>query len=178
MQWEGVCVSSMLISSVQSNCGPKHPNRVVQCECLCTGAHMALNLATILDQSQEDGDGLGDQPPRAKRCKRSGSPSYKDEVIPEAQCMTKWVKTPTGILPFVKNMETDLIHCGYIRMRMLNFPKASGVDERAIICMSGCESWESQCQGRPNRGACCECPCHILQEHYDARLPKDVPKEK
>ena len=43
--------------------------------CLCS-VPMAMSMATLLDQSYEDGDGVVAQQPPTKRCKRADSPSY------------------------------------------------------------------------------------------------------
>lgn len=129
-----------------------------------------MALQTIRDQSYEDSVAPSPEP-KAKRikCKRAtspdcmDSPDYSKEEVPTV-FKTKFVATPKGILPFVQNVASGVVHCGYTRMMMLDLP-----NERAIICMSGCESCTSQCQGRPHIGGVCECPCHILQSHYDSR---------
>ena len=37
----------------------------------------------------------------------------------------------------MKNVETGIVHCGFCRMRMLTFPKASGQDEKqSYACLA------------------------------------------
>ena len=149
-------------------------------------------LQTIIDQSYDDSldvtVALAPSPePKAKRHKAAESPKsptspdYSNEEIP-TKFSTKWLTTAKGLLAFVKNEDSGTIHCGWTRMRMLALPatstgtfgeKITTWDERAIICMSGCESADSKCQGRPNLGGMCECHCHILQEHYDSRIARN-----
>ena len=124
---------------------------------------------TVLDtprDTQEDGSVAVEQP--AKRLKRTchlADPLLAPEVIPK-EFMAKWIATPKGILPFVKNMETDLVHCGYTRMKVLHFKSELGAhDYRSVVCMSGCSTNACQTVASPD----CDCVCHILQKDYDSR---------
>lgn len=104
--------------------------------------------------------------PDAKRHKGTGSgegvPNVEKEEPPK-ESMTKWVMSKRGILPFTKNVETNVIHCGYSRMKMVQYVHPStNKDHRLILCLSGCEGY---CKG-PGQ---CNCFCHILQADYDRR---------
>ena len=106
--------------------------------------------------------------PDAKRLK-SSCPSNSIETIPQV-FMAKWVATPRGILPFVKNMETGLVHCGFTKMNVLHFKDTSGCgDVWSVICLSGCNT-VGECPRDGNSNQECACFCHILQKDYDSRL--------
>ena len=121
---------------------------------------------TILDQSidEETLVDLTASPCHKKQKAESGQlllPVSKDEVIPK-HFMAKWVATDHGILPFVKNCETGLIHCGFTKMQVFDYSSPLTGDDKTVLCMSGCEI---ECQGPSN----CACFCHFLQKDYDAR---------
>ena len=121
---------------------------------------------TILDQSIDE-EALVDltaSPCHKKQKAESGQlllPVSKDEVTPK-HFMAKWVATDHGILPFVKNCETGLIHCGFTKMQVFDYSSPLTGDDKTVLCMSGCEI---ECQGPSN----CSCFCHFLQKDYDAR---------
>lgn len=106
--------------------------------------------------------------PDAKRHKGAGSDerfpssSAEKEELPK-EFMTKWVMSKKGILPFTKNVDTNVIHCGYCKMKMVQYVHPStNKDHRIILCLSGCEGY---CKGPELRN----CFCHILQADYDRR---------
>jgi hypothetical protein len=110
----------------------------------------------------EDQEGLPE--PASKRTKKMMNPAFLGEVLPK-QFMAKWISTEKGILPFVKNLDTDVVHCGFTRMKVLHFKSDSGTDDyRSVVCMSGC-AVECQKEGTEE----CDCVCHLLQKDYDSR---------
>ena len=134
----------------------------------------AVSMAqpTVLDQTIDDDDGQEQEvlevtaSPAAKKQRTEPGASHlppvnHDEVIPQ-KFMTKWIATDYGILPFVKNCDTGLIHCGFTKMQVFDYSSPMFGDDKSVLCMSGCEV---TCQG-PSQ---CACFCHLLQKDYDAR---------
>ena len=114
----------------------------------------------------EDGLQHDSVEPAAKRLKTT-SPTYLGEPIPK-QFMAKFIATGRGIVPYVKNMETGVIHCGFDRMKVNHFKSDSGIDDyKSVICLSGCFGDCKQEGQSP-----CDCSCHHLQKDYDARSAK------
>lgn len=145
---------------------------------ICGFCFVAMAQPTILDESQP----IFDQEEHSSEpdAKRQKGPD--DERVPETSesssvekttldieelptgIQAKWVRSKKGmIIPFVRNPKTDVIHCGYSRMKMVAY-KSPGTnrDHRLILCLTGCEDG---CEG-PDA---CKCFCHILQADYDLR---------
>ena len=76
----------------------------------------------------------------------------------------KWVYTPQGVVPYVLDKETNFIHCGFVKMKMMVNSTTPG--GRIIQCLSGCGPQCCVAMGRQKK---CECYCHHLQHHYDTR---------
>lgn len=100
--------------------------------------------------------------PASKRL-RLDTPTASTEVVPK-QFSAKWIATRKGILPFVKNLDTGLVHCGFTKMKVIYFKSDMGLDDyTSVVCLSGC----IDC---PRDGITdCECVCHLLQRDYDSR---------
>lgn len=144
---------------------------------------------TILDQSQPYSDQEDHAEPYAKRqrvCPDDNSDDKRvpaninvenasgrvperenlEKEVPPMEFMAMWVKSKQhGIVPFVKSMDSGLIHCGLSRMKMVTYKSQpdSGRDHTLILCLSGCE--DGYCGG-PD---VCKRGCHILQADYDLR---------
>ena len=82
-----------------------------------------------------------------------------NEEIP-VNFRVKWVKTTDcGLIPFVRNESTGIVHCGKTRMKVFS---TDGI--ATVMCMKGCH-W--QCSGHKHDH--CGCHCHVLQWHYNSR---------
>ena len=99
---------------------------------------------TVLDTpcgTQDDGEPLvflESDEPAVKRRRDYKDDAQCNEKIPR-EFMAKWVATPKGILPFVKNMEAGVVHCGFVKMKVLHFKSASGCgDYKSVVCLDGC----------------------------------------
>jgi hypothetical protein len=101
---------------------------------------------TVLDTpcgTQDDGEPLvflESDEPAVKRRRDYKDDAQCNEKIPR-EFMAEWVATPKGILPFVKNMETGVVHCGFVKMKVLHFKSASGCDDyKSVVCLDGCDT--------------------------------------
>ena len=71
----------------------------------------------------------------------------------------KWIKLSTGLVPFVMNGTTGIVHCGKSQMKVFT---TDGI--ATVLCLRGCH-WN--CPG--HQKGHCGCHCHILQWHYNTR---------
>ena len=101
---------------------------------------------TVLDTpcgTQDDGEPLvflESDEPAVKRRRDYKDDAQCNEKIPR-EFMAEWVATPKGILPFVKNMETGVVQCGFVKMKVLHFKSASGCDDyKSVVCLDGCDT--------------------------------------
>lgn len=69
----------------------------------------------------------------------------------------KWVNAPTGLVPFVLNAETQVVHCGRDQMEIERIGSCT-----LIKCLSGCHP---EC----SEGSGCQCLCHLLRAYYMGR---------
>ena len=78
----------------------------------------------------------------------------------------RWVATPTGLVPFVKNGETQIIHSGKCQMRV------DVVTEKVklVVCLSGCGSGPEYECGMAH----CSCLCHLLRAFYAERAIEEM----
>lgn len=70
----------------------------------------------------------------------------------------KWVNSPGGLVPFVLNAETDVIHSGRSQMKVERVGAATAL----VQCLSGCDADCSE-------GSGCTCLCHLLRAYYVER---------
>ena len=140
-----------------------------------TVIHEQPSAPTILDQSQIMGQGeLEDavygskscQEPSPKRQKREHLVQQMMELAERAgsKPLVKWIATPCGEIPYVKNMDSGLVHCGFAKMKIL-YDNTTFPPGRGILCLSGCESKRHDTSAKMQ----CDCFCHILQKDYDSR---------
>ena len=73
--------------------------------------------------------------------------------FPAGKDSMKWVETPAGAIPFVRNSSTGVVHCGHVRMDLYK--------NGSVVCLSGCGGIECP--------QSCTCYCHVLQSHYKSR---------
>ena len=85
-------------------------------------------------------------------------PPVGNQEIPK-EFRVKWVKTSVGLVPFVRDEATSIVHCGKCQMQVFT---VDGI--ATVICLRGCH-WE--CKGHNKNH--CGCHCHILQWHYNTR---------
>lgn len=76
--------------------------------------------------------------------------------------MIKWVHTESGLVPFVLNNQTQVVHSGRSEMTVTRSRGHAG-EIVQVTCIKGCAT---NC-GEP--GVQCQCLCHLLQEHYLSR---------
>lgn len=104
-----------------------------------------------------ENDGRDEQPVKKSRLEMSleiQKETSKDRI--------KWIPSPTGsgIIPFVKDWDTQLVHSGRCKMEL------SKIDGSTVVeCMSGC-GFRLTCGGE---GAGCTCLCHLLRSYYEQR---------
>lgn len=87
-------------------------------------------------------------------------PPKKAKLMIQKDCSRdaiRWVPTSTGLVPFVKNADTQIVHTGRCQMKVVPCGAVS-----IVQCLSGCES-ELGCGGE---GAGCTCLCHLLKAYY------------
>ena len=97
--------------------------------------------------------------PLAKKPRQEGNLAQQKDII-------KWLSCPSGdgLLPFVMNGRSKVVHCGRDEMILERTLTANG-QASAVLCVKGCVP---RCGGA---GGECTCSCHILRAHYLSRVP-------
>ena len=73
----------------------------------------------------------------------------------------KWI----GDVPFVQSNETGKVHCGFAQMTIVGKPDDKQVSCDTCACTTpGLTPWTF---------TACDCPCHLLAEHYNKRRKLD-----
>ena len=60
----------------------------------------------------------------------------------------KWINTPKGTIPFLRQGATGIVFCGHIQMKLKK--------DSSVECLSGCSGCSETCT----------CYCHILQQDF------------
>lgn len=75
----------------------------------------------------------------------------------------RWIPASTGLVPFVRNGETGVVHSGRFQMKVVPVGSVS-----LVQCLSGCTDQCGQllCTGESDG---CQCLCHLLRAYYTER---------
>ena len=74
-----------------------------------------------------------------------------------SQDRIRWIPGEHGLIPFVRNGETKVVHSGTYQMEVFKVGSAT-----VVQCLSGCPS-EHNC------ASSCQCLCHLLKSYYIER---------
>ena len=74
-----------------------------------------------------------------------------------SQDRIRWIPGEHGLIPFVRNGETKVVHSGTYQMEVFKLGSAT-----VVQCLSGCPS-EHNC------ASSCQCLCHLLKSYYIER---------
>lgn len=74
----------------------------------------------------------------------------------------RWIPCEEGLVPFVKNGGTEIVHSGRCQMRVLQNEACQAV--KHVQCLSGCPP---ECSGHLSG---CQCLCHLLRAYDNERL--------
>ena len=127
-------------------------------------AHDCQNL----EMHKPEGEGVftvpqlpfAEKEPVQKKARLETISSSTEPAATPSAFRVKWVQTAHGLVPFVRNEDTQIVHCGLVQMKV--FSDWGGPP--TVLCKKGCH-WD--CPGHTKNH--CGCHCHLLQWHYQSR---------